>query len=195
MVVVTDRRQTNRPLHEVIRAAVDGGARWVLLREKDLPRDERLALAERLREVLVPAGGTLVVAGPDPLGGTAVHLPAAGPYPPPELPLVGRSCHDLTELGRLSTEDYVTLSPIFPSPSKPGYGPPLHPVGLARLVRRTPVPVLALGGVTGPDHVAACLAAGAAGVAVMGAVMRADDPAELVARLTAPTTVGRRSGR
>ncbi|WP_326563037.1 thiamine phosphate synthase [Micromonospora sp. NBC_01796] len=195
MVVVTDRRQTNRPLHEVIRAAVDGGARWVLLREKDLPRGERLALAERLREVLVPAGGTLVVAGPDPLGGTAVHLPAAGPYPPPELPLVGRSCHDLTELGRLSTEDYVTLSPIFPSPSKPGYGPPLHPVGLARLVRRTPVPVLALGGVTGPDQVAACLAAGAAGVAVMGAVMRADDPAELVARLTAPATVGRRSGR
>lgn len=194
-MVVTDRRQTNRPLHEVIRAAVDGGARWVLLREKDLPRGERLALAERLREVLVPAGGTLVVAGPDPLGGTAVHLPAAGPYPPPELPLVGRSCHDLTELGRLSTEDYVTLSPIFPSPSKPGYGPPLHPVGLARLVRRTPVPVLALGGVTGPDQVAACLAAGAAGVAVMGAVMRADDPAELVARLTAPATVGRRSGR
>ncbi|MEV4629057.1 thiamine phosphate synthase [Micromonospora sp. NPDC049523] len=195
LVVVTDRWQTHRPLPEVIRAAVDGGARWVLLREKDLPRDQRLALAESLREILAPVGGTLLVAGPDPLGGTAVHLPAAGPYPPPELPLVGRSCHDPAELARLSTEDYVTLSPIFPSPSKPGYGPPLHPVGLARLVRRTPVPVLALGGVTGPDQVAACLAAGAAGVAVMGAVMRADDPAELVARLIAPAPVVRGSGR
>ncbi|WP_329111084.1 thiamine phosphate synthase [Micromonospora sp. NBC_01699] len=184
MVVVTDRRQARRELPELIRAAVDGGARWVLLRETDLPRDERLALAENLRGILAPAGGTLLVAGPDPLGGGAVHLPAAGPYPPPGLALVGRSCHDEAELGRLSTEDYVTLSPIFSSPSKPGYGPPLHPVGLARLVRRTPVPVLALGGVAEPDQVAACLRAGAAGVAVMGAVMRADDPADLVARLT-----------
>lgn len=183
LVVVTDRRSARRPLTEVIRAAVAGGARWVLLREKDLPRDERLALAGALRDILSPAGGTLVVAGPDPLGGTSVHLPSAGPYPPPELPLVGRSCHDPAELVRLSTEDYVTLSPVFPSPSKPGYGPPLQPVGLARLVRRTPVPVLALGGVTGPEQVTACLAAGAVGVAVMGAVMRADDPAELVAGL------------
>ncbi|MFK3981208.1 thiamine phosphate synthase [Micromonospora sp. NPDC050397] len=183
LVVVTDRRSARRPLTEVVGATVAGGARWVLLREKDLPRDERLALADALREILAPVGGTLLVAGPDPLGGTSVHLPSAGPYPPPELPLVGRSCHDPAELVRLTTEDYVTLSPVFPSPSKPGYGPPLQPVGLARLVRRTPVPALALGGVIGPDQVSACLAAGAVGVAVMGAVMRADDPAELVARL------------
>jgi thiamine-phosphate pyrophosphorylase len=194
-VVVTDRWQARRPLPEVIRAAVDAGARWVLLRESDLPRDERLALAETLREILAPTGGTLLVAGPDPLGGTAVHLPAAGPYPPPELTLVGRSCHNEAELGRLSTEDYVTLSPIFPSPSKPGYGPPLHPVGLARLVRRTPVPVLALGGVGEPDQVAACLRAGASGVVVMGAVMRADDPAGLVARLTDAAQLAPLTGR
>lgn len=188
LMVVTDRRQARRPLPEVIRAAVAGGARWVLLREKDLPRAERMVLAETLREILAAVGGTLVVAGPDPLGGAAVHLASAGPYPPPELPLVGRSCHDPAELRRLSTEDYVTLSPVYPSPSKPGYGPPLHPVGLARLVRRTPVPVLALGGVGSPDQVAACLAAGAAGVAVMGRVMRAHDPAEVVARLAAALT-------
>lgn len=185
LVVVTDRRQARRPLPEVIRAAVAGGARWVLLREKDLPLAERQLLADRLREILAAAGGTLLVAGPDPLGGAAVHLAAAGPYPPPGLPLVGRSCHHPDELRRLSTENYVTLSPVYPSPSKPGYGPPLRPAGLARLVRRTPVPVLALGGIASPDQVAACLAAGAAGVAVMGAVMRADDPAATVARLAA----------
>lgn len=120
LVVVTDRRQARRELPELIRAAVDGGARWVLLRETDLPRDERLALAENLRGILAPAGGTLLVAGPDPLGGGAVHLPAAGPYPPPGLALVGRSCHDEAELGRLSTEDYVTLSPIFRARPNPG---------------------------------------------------------------------------
>jgi thiamine monophosphate synthase len=221
--VLTDRRQTRRPLADVVRAAVDGGARWVVLREKDLPRAERLALADALRAILTPAGGTLIVAGPDPLrgpaappipgpvappvpgpvappvggpaakplggpeipplGAGAVHLAAAGPYPPPDFPLVGRSCHSLTELHRLSTEDYVTLSPVFASPSKPGYGPELRPDGLARLIRRTRVPVLALGGVGTPDQAAACVAAGAAGVAVLGAVMRAADPAEVVARL------------
>lgn len=185
IVVVTDRRQARQPLPEVIGAAVAGGARWVLLRERDLPRAERLALARRLRELLAPVGGTLLVAGPDPLDGDAVHLAAAGPYPPPALPLVGRSCHDEAELRRLSTEDYVTLSPVFPTLSKPGYGPPLEPAGLARLVTRTPVPALALGGVDTPERVAACRAAGVAGVAVMGAVMRADDPAGLVRSLVA----------
>lgn len=185
VVVLTDRWQARRPLAEVVAAAVDGGARWVVLREKDLPRAERAALADELRPILAAVGGALVVAGPDPLGGDAVHLPAAGPYPPPRLQLVGRSCHDATELGRLSTEDFVTLSPVFPSRSKPGYGPPLGPDGLGRLVRRGGVPVLALGGVETPGQAAACLAAGAAGVAVLGAVMRAADPAELVASLLA----------
>ncbi|MEV4760300.1 thiamine phosphate synthase [Micromonospora sp. NPDC049559] len=190
IVLLTDQRLASRPLPDVVRAAVDGGLRWVVLREKELPRPERLALAERLRAILAPAGGTLVVAGPDPLGGTAVHLPAAGPYPPPRLRLVGRSCHDRAELARLSTEDYVTLSPVYPSRSKPGYGPPLGPSGLAELVRRAPVPVLALGGVTGPRQVAECLAAGATGVAVMGAVMAADDPARLVRALVAAAAGG-----
>jgi thiamine monophosphate synthase len=194
IVLVTDRRQADRPIIEVLRAAIDGGARWVLLRERDLPRAERLALAGRLRAILAEVGGTLIVAGPDPLDGDAVHLPAAGPYPPPDLALVGRSCHNSTELSRLSTEDYVTISPVLPTPSKPGYGPVLHPTGLARLIARTPVPVLALGGVSSPAQVEACIAAGAAGVAVMGAVMRADDPRELVRTLCAAASPEARPG-
>ncbi|MBO4210196.1 thiamine phosphate synthase [Micromonospora echinofusca] len=185
VVLLTDRRQARRPLPEVVRAAVAGGVRWVVLREKDLSGAGRAALAAELREILHPVGGTLVVAGPDPLGGTAVHLPAAGPYPPPRLALVGRSCHDGAELARLTTEDYVTVSPVFPTVSKPGYGPALGPDGLGRLARLARVPVLALGGVDGPERVAACLAAGAVGVAVLGAVMRATDPARVAADLVA----------
>ena len=183
MVVLTDRRLARRPLVDVIRDAVDGGARWVVLRERDLPAAQRAALAAELREVLAPVGGLLIVSGPDPLGGDAVHLTAAGPYPPPQLPIVGRSCHNEAELARISTESYVSLSPVFPTPSKPGYGPPLQPHGLARLVRRSPVPVLALGGIATPQQAAACRAAGAVGVAVMGAVMRASQPAQLVQEL------------
>lgn len=192
VVVLTDRRQADRPLTDVIRAAVDGGARWVVLREKDLPRNERAALADAVRAILAPYHGRLIVAGPDPLGGDAVHLSAAGPYPPPDLALVGRSCHNEPEIRQLSTEDYVMLSPVYPSRSKPGYGPALQPEGLARLVTHAARPVLALGGVETPEQAAACYAAGAAGVAVMGAVMRAADPAAVVAGLSEALMEGRR---
>ncbi|QDY10635.1 thiamine phosphate synthase [Micromonospora sp. HM134] len=184
VVLLTDRRAAQTDLVEVVAGAVRGGVRWVVLREKDLPRADRAALAVDLRAALAGAGGTLIVAGPDPLDGDAVHLPAAGPYPPPAVGLVGRSCHDAAELARLGTEDYVTLSPVWPTRSKPGYGPPLCPDGLRRLVRLSPVPVLALGGIETPEQVTACVEAGAAGVAVLGAIMRAADPTAVAAALT-----------
>jgi thiamine-phosphate pyrophosphorylase len=189
-VVVTDRRQARLPLTEVVVAAVAGGARCVLLREKDLPRPERAALAAKLRAILAPAVGAgrgggwgLIVAGPDPLGGDAIHLAASDP--PVAAALVGRSCHDAAELDRLTTEDYVTLSPVFPSASKPGYGPPLGLAALSSLCRRAGRPVLALGGIETPEQAAACIEAGAAGVAIMGAVMRAPDVRAVVAAMTA----------
>jgi thiamine-phosphate pyrophosphorylase len=70
--------------------------------------------------------------------------------------------------------DYVTLGPVFESASKPGYGPALGTHGLERIAAAVSIPVIALGGV-GVARISACLAAGAAGVAVMGEVMRAAD--------------------
>ncbi len=183
LLLLTDRRQARRGLVPVVGAAVEGGARHVVLREKDLPREERLALAEAIRALLAPVGGRLIAAGPDLLRGDALHLAAVDL--PVRTRLVGRSCHGEADFAHLSTEDYITLSPIFASESKPGYGPPLGTDGLARLCPHVRVPVFALGGVTTPERAAACVAAGAHGVAVMGAVMRADDPATAVAGLLA----------
>ncbi|WP_089155236.1 thiamine phosphate synthase [Micromonospora sp. NBS 11-29] len=185
LVLLTDRRLAREALVDVVAGAVGGGVRWVVLREKDLPRAERLALAVELRAILAEVGGALIVAGPDPLDGDAVHLPAAGPYPPPPVELVGRSCHDVAELARLTTEHYATLSPVHPTRTKPGYGPALGPDGLRELIAASPMPVLALGGIETPDQVRACVDAGAAGVAVLGAIMRAPDPR------AAATTLGR----
>ncbi|MET8466818.1 thiamine phosphate synthase [Micromonospora zamorensis] len=184
VVLLTDRLVARSGLDRVVAGAVAGGVRWVVLREKDLPRAERAALAVELRAIVADVGGTLVVAGPDPLGGDAVHLPAAGPYPPPTHSLVGRSCHNEAELNRLTTEHYATVSPVWPTKTKPGYGPPLGPAGLRKLIRTSNVPVLALGGVETPEQVTACVKAGAVGVAVLGAIMRAPDPTETAASLT-----------
>jgi thiamine-phosphate pyrophosphorylase len=194
LLVLTDRRQAAGPLADVVRAAVDAGARADVLREKDLPDAERADLADRLRAVLAPAGALLVVAGPAGRAGgaTAVHLAARDPFPSPRPALVGRSCHSAAEVAGARREgaDLVLLSPVYPTPSKPGYGPALGPDGLAALAAGAP-PAYALGGVR-PESAAECVAAGAHGVAVMGPVMR--DPglvarylAELAAALPSPS--------
>lgn len=167
LVVVTDRLQAKRPLLDVVAAALSGGARTFLLREKDLPRSSRMRLAKAMREM----GADVIAGGVDPLGGDAVHLSAADPVPP--VGFVGRSCHGVDEVAALTVESYCTLSPIFPSTSKPGYGPALG-VGVLG------PGIVALGGIDSADKARACWDAGASGVAVMGAVMRAEDPESVV---------------
>ena len=159
LLVLTDRTQCTGGLTATVAAAVDAGARAVVLREKDLPAADRAVLAGELRELLDPVGGQLVVAGPG--DGDAVHLAARDPFPAPRPRLVGRSCHDAAEVAQAAGEgcDWVFVSPVFPTASKPGHGPALGPAGLAALVPLGP-PVYALGGI-GPDEVAGCLAAGA----------------------------------
>ena len=187
LLVLTDRRQCRGPLLETVARAIDGGARAVVLREKDLPLAERERLAERMWSLLRPVDGVLITASVRLGPARGVHLAAVDPKV--VAPIVGRSCHDAAELEAATNVDYVTVSPVFPTPSKPGYGPPLGLDGLARLCRRTSVKVYALGGVT-VSNAAACRQAGAAGVAVMGDVMRAEDPADVVAGLLDEMGVG-----
>jgi len=186
LLVLTDRTQTaGRDLVAVVRAAVAAGRCGVVLREKDLRDAARVELAGRLREVTADAGATLLVASRPGLG-DGVHLAADDPFPPAPSGIVGRSCHQPGEVRRAAEEGcrYATLSPVFASASKPGYGPPL---GVAAL-RDLPLAVFALGGVT-PEHAARCVDAGAWGVAVMGGVMRAADPTAEVAALLDATRV------
>lgn len=188
LLILTDRRQARGGLLDVVRAAVDGGARAFVVREKDLPRAQRVELAARLDEVVGPAGGILIGADDDLALCAGVHLSAAAPSPPTggRPAIVGRSCHDRVELGAAAAAgtDYATLSPIFASRSKPGYGPALGIDALSRHVAAG-LPLYALGGIDGPGRAAQCMAAGAAGVAVMGAVMRATEPRRLVRELVA----------
>jgi len=234
LLVITDRHQARRPLEEVVAAALDGGARWVWLRDRDLEAGERRALAKRLLRLTQAAGATLTIGGDVALaaevGAQGVHLPSTaledgefassvmvGLVPTihafaPDMPsgpfdqglrlvsasqdvdarhkaehdgegkpsLVGISSHGEADIraAMAAGAGYVTLSPIFETASKPGYGPALGLAAITRAVR-IGLPVVALGGIT-PDRAAACIEAGAAGVAVMGEVMRADDPAAVI---------------
>lgn len=192
LLLLTDRSQlpADRRLVDVVDAAVGAGARAVVVRERDLEDHERTELVSDLRRVLAPVGGTLVVAAPAVGRPVGVHLRRADPLPRTRPVLLGRSCHDAAELTRAAAEgcDYVTLSPVASSASKPGHGPALGRDRFAELAQRAgdvdgrrPA-VYALGGVR-PDNAGDWLAAGADGVAVMGAVMRAPDPGAVVSEL------------
>ena len=71
--------------------------------------------------------------------------------------------------------DYVTLSPFFPTASKPGYYPTLDRTALNAIAADSILPVLALGGITSATLP---LLAGDAvkGAAIMGEAMRTPDP-------------------
>jgi len=85
-------------------------------------------------------------------------------------------CHSVSELLAASGSPFVTISPVAPTLTKPGYGPPLGVEGVrAAVAAAGGTPVFALGGVTA-DNAASFRGAGAYGVAVMGVVLRAEDP-------------------
>lgn len=175
LLVVTDSRQVGaRTLDDVLAAAISGGARAVLLREKHLPFEDRFRLARSLYDQLAAVDGVLLVGSDPTLPGHGVHLAAADSLPERSSKWRGRSCHSRDDVARAATEgcSYATLSPVFASPSKPGYGPAIGVAGLTAL----PLPTWALGGIDAANA-AACIASGATGVAVMGAIMRAADPA------------------
>ena len=211
LLVVTDRHASDRPLAETVRRVLDGGARWIWLRDRDLEPGARRALALDLLALIRDAGGRLTIGGDVALaadiGADGVHLGGSvfnDTVSPDEgsaadrtervrkavasarlrlgaAASVGVSAHGLADLRAAGQADYATLSPIFATASKPGYGPALGLDGLREASGLGP-PVLALGGVD-PRNARACLDAGAAGVAVMGCVMRAADPAAQTRRL------------
>jgi thiamine-phosphate pyrophosphorylase len=191
VLVITDRHQATRPLDEIAAALFAGGCRWLSLREKDMPAAERRALLHRLVARGREFGATIMVhddlAAATALG-LGIHLPAQGSVAEARRALgakvlIGMSAHDAAAVAQAAAAgvDYVTLSPIFLTRSKPGYGPAL---GLAALRGPWTVPVLALGGIDA-GNAAACTEAGAAGVAVMGEAMRAANPSAFMAGLLA----------
>lgn len=194
LLVVTDRHQAPRDLIDVVDAALAGGVRWIWFRDRDLAAGERRDIARRLRDLTRTYGAVLTIGGDAGLavevGTPAVHLSSIDDIGAARAllgadALIGISAHNETEVqaAKAAGADYATLSPIFLTASKPGYGPALGTATLQR-VRAIGLPVIALGGITG-DRVPACLAAGAAGVAVMGDVMRAEDPEAVVLRFRA----------
>jgi thiamine-phosphate pyrophosphorylase len=187
LLVVTDRSQARHPLVDTLAAAFAAGCRWASLREKDLPPGEQIALMRELLSLARRYGAAVTLHGFPELAGEAgadgVHLTAGSDAAAARRllgagALIGISVHHTGEAARLDPAiiDYAVAGPAFETASKPGYGPALGSAGIAAITSAAGVPIIAIGGID-RNNAAELLAAGATGLAVMGGIMHASDPA------------------
>jgi len=185
LYLVTDRHQTaGRPLLAVVGRAVHAGVRAVQLRERDLSTRELLALAadlqQEVREVnlFINDRVDLTLA----LATHGVHLRESS-LPTsvvrdllrPEQ-LLGRSVHSIEAVAAAEREgaDFVVLGPIYETPSKQEYGPPLGLRLLEQAARIARIPIFGIGGITAA-RARDVRRAGGFGVAVLSSILSASN--------------------
>jgi thiamine-phosphate pyrophosphorylase len=188
-LVATPRPHLSEPeFFARVRAALDGGVDMLQLRCKDLEALPYLRLAERVCDIAQRAGVPFIVNDrPDvalACGADGVHL-GQNDLPVewarcvmPELAIIGRSSHAPADADRALAEGaaYFAVGPVWKTPTKPGR----TPAGLAYVrnvaARAIEVPWFAIGGIT-LDNVSQVLSAGATRIALVRAILDADDPA------------------
>jgi thiamine-phosphate diphosphorylase len=198
LIVITDRALAGpRGVLAVVEAALAAGAPAIQLRDKDADAAALLESARTLRaltrrhrallfvndrvDVALAAEADGVHLGPDDLPVAAVRASV------PQTLLVGYSTDDPDAARRAvaAGADYIGCGTVYATGTKADAG---EAIGLGRLdevARAVSVPVVGIGGIT-PERAAELAGTRAAGVAVVGAVMGAKDPADAVRRLLAP---------
>ncbi|MEQ8276816.1 MAG: thiamine phosphate synthase [Deltaproteobacteria bacterium] len=186
--VITDEvLQTQFDHVTLARLAFEGGAGAVQLREKRprstralieiavaARRDDRVVIIDDRTDVAAAAGVGVHVGAEDLPVSVARRL--LGPDA-----IVGFSTRTVEGARAVTDVDYIGVGPVYGTRSKPGLTTPLGLEMLARIVRVSPVPVIAIGGITA-EHVPEVLATGAYGVAAISAIVCAQDPAAATAK-------------
>jgi thiamine-phosphate pyrophosphorylase len=212
LYVITDPVLSRGRSHaEIARAALEGGADAVQLRDKSATAHNLGLVAREVQPLARRFGALLTV---NDRVDVALLAEADGAHVGPgDLPvrearrilprprILGVSAGTPEEARRAVRDgaDYLGAGPVFATATKPDAGPPIGVDGLAAIVAAVaPVPVVAIGGI-GADNVAAVFAAGAAGAAVVSAVVAAEDVAAaaraLKRRIVEARQAGRREGR
>jgi thiamine-phosphate pyrophosphorylase len=98
--------------------------------------------------------------------------------------LVGVSCHtvEAARSAAMDGADYIFFGPVFATPAKASFGSPQGLDRLAEVCRAVSIPVLAIGGIS-LANAAACIAAGAAGIAAIRLFQDAADPLAVIRTL------------
>ena len=204
LYLITDRKVATRPLPEAVRLALEGGVRAVQLREKDLPVRELLGLARELRSLTREFEAKLFIndrvdvavdvkADGVHLGGASMPVEAVRKIVGKDMQ-IGVSTHSLDEAKAAQEQgaDLITYGPIFETPSKTQYGVPVGVKSILEIKNEISIPKYAIGGINS-GNMLKVMSAGADGIAVISAIMAADDikkaAAEYMKALTAISKV------
>jgi thiamine-phosphate pyrophosphorylase len=188
LYLITDRSQTQgRDLLWVLKRALEGGVRAIQLREKDLNGKELFQLADKTRELCDQYQAQLFVndridvalavdAAGVQLGKTSIPIEAARLLLGPKK-LIGYSAHSLEEsrFAQDSGADLLLFGPVYFTSSKAPYGAPQGLEALKKIVENVALPVYAIGGIK-TDCIIDVRRTGAKGVALISAVIGANDP-------------------
>ena len=192
LCLVTDRHLTRgRDLVDVVAASALAGLPSVQVREKDLSFAEVAWLCRRIRALSrVPflivndrVDVALAVAA-DGVQRTHASLPVADMRVVGDKRVkIGASVHSVDDAVAAANDgaDWVFFGPIYDTPSKRAYGAPQGLAALERVAATVAIPVIAIGGIT-PERVPEVRGTGARGVAVISAILSADDPAMVTSR-------------
>ncbi len=203
LYLVTDERLSRgRATADIVRAAIRGGVDVVQLRGKELPAREQLAIGRALRAITREAGILFIVNDRVDLAlaldADGVHigqddLPAeiARQLVGPER-IVGVSAATIPEAlaAREAGADYLGVGAIYGTATKPDAGAPTGPALLGSIRGAVDLPLVGIGGITA-TNAAEVIAAGADGVAVVSAIVAADDPEAAARDLSARIAAAR----
>ena len=194
--VITDEVIQDRFDHlSLARLALDGGATVIQYREKRPLADRaRLAVAESLARLCADRGATLII---DDRVDLAALVGAGLHVGPNDIPVdrasrlvsgpIGATANrlDMAREPEVAEATYLGCGPVYGTSSKGDRPPPtLGLDGLRAICAAVSQPVIAIGGLT-VERVPEVIEAGAYGVAVLGAIALADDPAAMSARFVA----------
>ncbi|MGD9613206.1 MAG: thiamine phosphate synthase [Kiritimatiellia bacterium] len=188
LYLVTDRSLARgRTTGEIVRAAMAGGVTCVQVREKDCGPREFIEEARAVRAALRGTGVPLIVndrvdvalaVGADGvhLGQRDMAIADARRLGPPGW-IIGVSAECVEDAVRAEAEgaDYIGVSPVFATPTKADHAAPLGLEGLRAVRAATKLPLVAIGGIQA-GNAREVIRAGADGLAVVSAIVAADDP-------------------
>ncbi len=182
---ITDRKVRDISVEDMVKAVLDGGIRWIQLREKELPRREIFYMAERLRLLTRQYSAVFIVNDhPDialAVEADGVHL-GQDDFPPERArkfmgtAIIGHSTHSLKEAAEAEKKgvDYIGFGPIYRTTTKADADEPKGVELLKEVTKRVSLPVVAIGGIR-LESLEEVFAAGTEAVAVASDILRASD--------------------
>ncbi|MDP2278902.1 MAG: thiamine phosphate synthase [Nitrospirota bacterium] len=186
LYLITDRKLVTRhsSLVTAVEEALKGGVKALQLREKDLGTRELLDMAYTMRELTGRYNAKLFINDRVDIAlsveADGVHL-GQNSIPPHAVRkiakdkfMIGISAHSIEEAMQAEKEDadFITLGPVYKTPSKLKYGQPLGVDIIRKAKAEISIPVFAIGGIK-KDRINEVMDAGADGIALISGILGA----------------------